>query len=165
MSRRSRTLPMIHLKQLDCWKEATSLAVEIYGSSAESVGKLTHPVPNSEKMAAPPDHQHRGERDAVEDYPESRPKASGFCVRGRPAGRGAQRAGHRGGDSPPGAPPTDVFGVRPARARLRHPGPRRFEFVPLWGIPVFFLYAMRRVACRTCGVRVEAVPGLRASIS
>ena len=21
--------------------------------------------------------------------------------------------------------------------------PRRFEFVPLWGIPVFFLYAMR----------------------
>jgi len=36
--------------------------------------------------------------------------------------------------------------------------PRRFEFVPLWGIPVFFLYAMRRVQCRTCGVRVEAVP-------
>ncbi|MEK7446168.1 MAG: ISL3 family transposase, partial [candidate division NC10 bacterium] len=29
--------------------------------------------------------------------------------------------------------------------------PRRFEFVPLWGIPVFFLYAMRRVQCRTCG--------------
>lgn len=36
--------------------------------------------------------------------------------------------------------------------------PRRFEFVPLWGIPVFFLYAMRRVACRSCGVRVETVP-------
>ena len=36
--------------------------------------------------------------------------------------------------------------------------PRRFEFVPLWGISVFFLYGMRRVACRTCGVRVEAVP-------
>ena len=36
--------------------------------------------------------------------------------------------------------------------------PRRFEFVPLWGIPVFFLSAMRRVQCRTCGVRVEAVP-------
>ena len=35
---------------------------------------------------------------------------------------------------------------------------RRFEFVPLWGMPVFFLYAMRRVACRTCGVRVEVVP-------
>jgi len=35
---------------------------------------------------------------------------------------------------------------------------RRFEFVPLWGIAVFFLYAMRRVACRRCGVKVEAVP-------
>jgi len=36
--------------------------------------------------------------------------------------------------------------------------PRRFEFVPLWGIPVFFVYAMRRVDCPTCGVIVEAVP-------
>lgn len=35
---------------------------------------------------------------------------------------------------------------------------RRFEFVPLWGICVFFLYAMRRVDCRKCGVIVEAVP-------
>ena len=35
---------------------------------------------------------------------------------------------------------------------------RRFEFVPLWGIRVFLVYAMRRVACRKCGVRVEAVP-------
>lgn len=36
--------------------------------------------------------------------------------------------------------------------------PRRFAFVPLWGIPVYFLYAMRRVDCRSCGVRVERVP-------
>ena len=36
--------------------------------------------------------------------------------------------------------------------------PRRFEFVPLWGIAVFFLYMMRRVDCATCGVRVEQVP-------
>jgi len=35
---------------------------------------------------------------------------------------------------------------------------RRFEFVPLWGIAVYFLYAMRRVACQRCGVRVEQVP-------
>jgi transposase len=35
---------------------------------------------------------------------------------------------------------------------------RRFEFVPLWGIAVFFIYAMRRVNCRTCGVVVEKVP-------
>lgn len=36
--------------------------------------------------------------------------------------------------------------------------PRRFEFVPLWGIAVFFLYAMRRVNCGSCGVTVERVP-------
>lgn len=35
---------------------------------------------------------------------------------------------------------------------------RAFEFVPLWGIPVFFLYALRRVDCERCGVKVEAVP-------
>lgn len=35
---------------------------------------------------------------------------------------------------------------------------RRFEFVPLWAIPVFFLYSMRRVDCRRCGVTVERVP-------
>jgi transposase len=32
---------------------------------------------------------------------------------------------------------------------------RRFEFVPLWGMAVFFLYAMRRVDCPSCGVTVE----------
>ena len=36
--------------------------------------------------------------------------------------------------------------------------PRRFEFVPLWGMAVFFLYAMRRVDCPQCGVKVERVP-------
>jgi transposase len=36
--------------------------------------------------------------------------------------------------------------------------PRRFEFVPLWGLQVFFIYAMRRVDCSLCGVRVESVP-------
>ena len=35
---------------------------------------------------------------------------------------------------------------------------RRFEFVPLWGIAVFFLYAMRRVNCSDCGVKIERVP-------
>jgi transposase len=36
--------------------------------------------------------------------------------------------------------------------------PRTFEFVPLWGIAVFFLYIMRRVDCSACGVKVESVP-------
>ncbi len=40
----------------------------------------------------------------------------------------------------------------------REPTPRSFQFVPLWGMAVFFLYAMRRVDCRQCGVKVERVP-------
>ena len=39
--------------------------------------------------------------------------------------------------------------------------PRRFEFVPLWGIAVFLVYTMRRVACERCGVKVECVPWAR----
>ena len=35
---------------------------------------------------------------------------------------------------------------------------RRFEFIPFWGVLVFFLYPMRRVNCRQCGVVVEEVP-------
>lgn len=35
---------------------------------------------------------------------------------------------------------------------------RRFEFIPLWGILIFFLYALRRVDCPACGVVVEKVP-------
>ena len=35
---------------------------------------------------------------------------------------------------------------------------REFQYVPLWGIPVVFLYSMRRVNCRRCGIRVESVP-------
>lgn len=35
---------------------------------------------------------------------------------------------------------------------------RHFEFVPLWGIRVFFVYLMRRVSCPRCGFRVERVP-------
>ena len=44
---------------------------------------------------------------------------------------------------------------RPGYDRLP---PRRFEFVPLWQIAVFFVYSMRRVACPTCGCVVEEVP-------
>lgn len=44
---------------------------------------------------------------------------------------------------------------RPGYDRL---APRQFEFVPLWGIAVLFVYAMRRVQCPGCGVKVERVP-------
>ena len=33
--------------------------------------------------------------------------------------------------------------------------PRRYEFVPLWGMKVFLVYAARRVNCPGCGVVVE----------
>lgn len=36
--------------------------------------------------------------------------------------------------------------------------PRRYEFVPVWNIPVFLCYAPRRVECPSCGVKVEQVP-------
>ena len=50
-----------------------------------------------------------------------------------------------------------------SRCHRRAPGydrlpERRFTFVPLWGIAVFFAYAMRRVQCPRCGVVVEEVP-------
>ena len=41
---------------------------------------------------------------------------------------------------------------RPGYDRLPE---RRFEHVPLWGIAVYFVYAMRRVECPTCGLIVE----------
>jgi len=56
-------------------------------------------------------------------------------------------------------------GSRPLCSLCGNPGPgydtlkvRRFEFVPLWGIAVFFHYAMRRVDCPRCGIKVERVP-------
>lgn len=54
---------------------------------------------------------------------------------------------------------------RPVCSACGKPGPgydrqptRRFEFVPLWGIKTYLVYAPRRVACPTCGVRVESMP-------
>src|SRR3974377_1517033 len=38
---------------------------------------------------------------------------------------------------------------------------RRFAYVPLWGMAVVFVYAMRRVDCPDCGVKVERVPWAR----
>jgi transposase len=45
--------------------------------------------------------------------------------------------------------------VRPGYDRLPE---RTWEFVPLWQIPVLFVYALRRVNCPDCGVVVEQVP-------
>lgn len=56
-------------------------------------------------------------------------------------------------------------GSQPICSGCGKPGPgydtldeRHFQFVPLWGIAVYLLYAMRRVDCPRCGVTVEQVP-------
>ena len=56
-------------------------------------------------------------------------------------------------------------GSRPVCSCCGNKGPgydvlptRRFEFIPVWGYAVMLLCAMRRVQCRTCGVKVEEVP-------
>lgn len=59
-------------------------------------------------------------------------------------------------------PRSNSKGVCPGCGRER-PGydrlpARRFEFVPLWGMKVFFRYAPRRVDCPQCGVKVERMP-------
>jgi len=56
-------------------------------------------------------------------------------------------------------------GSKPVCSCCHRPGPtydhlgvRRFEFIPFWGFVVFLIYRMRRVDCRSCGVKVEEVP-------
>ena len=39
-----------------------------------------------------------------------------------------------------------------------HQPERRFGFVPLWALAVVLLYSPRRVDCKDCGIRVEAMP-------
>jgi len=39
-----------------------------------------------------------------------------------------------------------------------HLPPRAWEHVPLWNIPVRIVYTPRRVACPSCGVKVERMP-------
>jgi len=54
---------------------------------------------------------------------------------------------------------------RPICSGCGRPGPtydrlptRRFAFVPLWALNVYLFYAMRRVNCPRCGVKVEQIP-------
>lgn len=45
------------------------------------------------------------------------------------------------------------------KCRVRdHLPERHFQFVPLWAIAVFFVYAPRRCDCPRCGVKVERMP-------
>ena len=55
--------------------------------------------------------------------------------------------------------------TRATCAQCRRPAPgydtlpsRRSDFVLLWQVRVVFVYAMRRVCCPRCGVKLEAIP-------
>ncbi|MHB1610006.1 MAG: ISL3 family transposase [Acidiferrobacter thiooxydans] len=74
----------------------------------------------------------------------------------------------RGGLS---AMPTIEIGLRAHHSQPGHcsqcqqPAPgydtlpeRRFQFVPLWGMTTWFLYAPRRLECDKCGIHVEYLP-------
>lgn len=56
-------------------------------------------------------------------------------------------------------------GIKARCSRCQQPSPgydqlseRRWTFIPLWGIPVWFLYTPRRVECGEHGVVVEHIP-------
>lgn len=49
-------------------------------------------------------------------------------------------------------------GCKKRRPGYDHLPVRRFEFVPMWGLFIFLLYASRRVDCPRCGIVVEQVP-------
>jgi transposase len=56
-------------------------------------------------------------------------------------------------------------GSRPVCSGCGRKGPgydrlpeRRYQYVPLWALAVFLVYAPRRVNCPRCGVKVERVP-------
>jgi transposase len=56
-------------------------------------------------------------------------------------------------------------GIRGRCSQCRRPAPgydrlpeRRWQFVPLWGIPTYFCYAPRRVECGAHGVIIEHIP-------
>ena len=91
-----------------------------------------------------------GERDAAQDYLNRVQKHSSFVyetvrlvehprlaieVEVRPRANARAKCSQCGGAAP-------GYDTLP---------PRCFAFVPLWHIPVVFLYAMRRVACARCG--------------
>jgi hypothetical protein len=49
-------------------------------------------------------------------------------------------------------------GCAKKRKAYDHLPERNFQFVPLWAIAVFFVYAPRRCDCPRCGIKVELLP-------
>jgi len=68
------------------------------------------------------------------------------CLKVEVGARGGSR-GRRSGCGEPGA----TYDLAQARW---------YEYVPLWGVAVVWVYAQRRVTCQRCGVKVQARPAL-----
>ncbi len=95
---------------------------------------------------------------ATKNYPQSRGAAQVVCLPRGTLGRCGDQDGPRNPNRAPGEQPGDLLGLRQAAPGYDRLGERRFEYVPLWQIAVYFVYAMRRVNCPNCGVKVERVP-------
>ena len=76
-------------------------------------------------------------------------------------GGGQTATDARSGGDRPAERAGDLLGLRSPRPGYDRLPQRRFEFVPLWGIAVYFVYALRRVNCPDCGVTAERVPWAR----
>ena len=87
----------------------------------------------------------RAYQDATEDYPQSGRTFQVLCVRKSQMGGGFVSANAGGGGTRPQERSGDLLRLRSAGAGFDRLPERRFEFVPLWGIPVLFVYALRRV--------------------
>ena len=68
------------------------------------------------------------------------------------------RDGTVGGDISTTQQPAGLLGLRACGTGLRHAGGPPVRVCAAVGFPVFFVYLMRRVDCRRCGVKVESVP-------
>ena len=97
-------------------------------------------------------------QDATEEYPQSGRTLQVFCLRKTPMGGKGGQADDRSADHAEGHSRPICSGCGRKGPGYDRLPPRRFEFVPLWQIAVFFVYAMRRVDCPRCGVTVEQVP-------
>ncbi|WP_437942846.1 transposase [Sorangium sp. So ce341] len=87
------------------------------------------------------------------------PEASPFRLRQGRTADGPERPKHpECGSSVVQAVPTHLQWMRAEEAAYDRLPERLYEFVPLWGTLVYFVYAPRRADCSKCGVNVELLP-------
>ena len=95
------------------------------------------------------DRSHEDHEDATEDYPESRRALQVVCVSEGVLGRASIPFNVAGRDRAKANSGTICSGCRRKRPGYDRLPPREFEFVPLWGIAVMFLYVENAAALAT----------------